>query len=74
MGACSNYNKKAGNIRVIAVGDDDQNIYGFRGSSNKNMIFLRKYKATEFSLIKNYRSSSLIVQFNNNYSIKYQTD
>ena len=58
--------KKAGNIRVIAVGDDDQNIYGFRGSSNKNMIFFKeKYKATEFSLIKNYRSSSLIVQFNN---------
>ena len=58
--------KKAGNIRVIAVGDDDQNIYGFRGSSNKNMIFFKeKYKVTEFSLIKNYRSSSLIVQFNN---------
>ncbi len=58
--------KKAGNIRVIAVGDDDQNIYGFRGSSNKNMLsFKEKYKATEYSLIKNYRSSSNIVQFNN---------
>ncbi len=57
---------KAGNIRVIAVGDDDQNIYGFRGSSNKNMLeFKEKYNATEYSLIKNYRSSSHIVQFNN---------
>ena len=58
--------EKAGNIRVIAVGDDDQNIYGFRGSSNKNMLsFKDKYGATEYSLIKNYRSSSYIVQFNN---------
>ena len=58
--------KKAGSIRVIAVGDDDQNIYGFRGSSNKNMLeFKEKFNATEYSLIKNYRSSSHIVQFNN---------
>ncbi len=57
---------KAGNIRVIAVGDDDQNIYGFRGSSNKNMIeFKETYNATQYSLIKNYRSSPQIVQFNN---------
>lgn len=57
---------KADNIRVVAVGDDDQNIYGFRGSSNKNMQdFKDKYKATEYSLIKNYRSTSNIVQFNN---------
>lgn len=58
--------QKSGNIRVIAVGDDDQNIYGFRGSSNKNMsVFKEKYKATEYSLIKNYRSSANIVMFNN---------
>lgn len=58
--------KKAGNIRVISVGDDDQNIYGFRGSSSTNMLeFKEKYNATEYSLIKNYRSSSHIVHFNN---------
>lgn len=57
---------KAGNIRVIAVGDDDQNIYGFRGSSNKNMLeFKDRFKATQYSLIKNYRSSSNIVHFTN---------
>ena len=57
---------KAKNIRVIAVGDDDQNIYGFRGSSNKNMLeFKTKYNATQYALIKNYRSSSHIVSFNN---------
>tara|TARA_R110002033_G_scaffold167528_1_gene206728 strand:+ start:3029 stop:7843 length:4815 start_codon:yes stop_codon:yes gene_type:complete len=57
---------KAKNIRVIAVGDDDQNIYGFRGASNKNMLeFKAKYKATQYALIKNYRSSAHIVSFNN---------
>ncbi|MEO9887061.1 MAG: RecQ family ATP-dependent DNA helicase [Balneola sp.] len=56
----------AGNIRVIAVGDDDQNIYGFRGSSNAYMQnFKQKYQATQYSLVKNYRSRSGIIQFNN---------
>ncbi|WP_246124789.1 RecQ family ATP-dependent DNA helicase [Algibacter pacificus] len=58
--------KKSKGIRVIAVGDDDQNIYGFRGASNENMLaFKNKYNATSYSLIKNYRSSSNIVEFNN---------
>lgn len=57
---------KAKNIRVIAVGDDDQNIYGFRGSSNEYMQAFRKLTNTEeFNLTKNYRSQSAIVQFNN---------
>lgn len=56
----------AGNIRVIAVGDDDQNIYGFRGSSNAYMQhFNTEYNATQYSLVKNYRSRSGIIQFNN---------
>ena len=58
--------KKSSGIRVIAVGDDDQNIYGFRGSSNQNMLdFRTKYNATSYSLIKNYRSNTNIIEFNN---------
>ncbi|AXG71755.1 ATP-dependent DNA helicase RecQ [Kordia sp. SMS9] len=58
--------KKAENIRVIAVGDDDQNIYEFRGSSNKHMRdFHKNYNAKPYTLIKNYRSGSEIVTFNN---------
>jgi len=58
--------EKAGSIRVIAVGDDDQNIYGFRGASNKYMsVFKDKYNATQYSLVKNYRSRSGIIKFNN---------
>lgn len=54
------------NLRVIAVGDDDQNIYGFRGSSNKYMSrFQQEYNATQYSLLKNYRSRSGIIRFNN---------
>ncbi len=56
----------AGNIRVIAVGDDDQNIYGFRGSSNTYMTkFKEDFNATQYSLVKNYRSRSGIIRFNN---------
>jgi ATP-dependent DNA helicase RecQ len=58
--------KVAENPRVIAVGDDDQNIYSFRGSSNNYMAAFRKnYNATAYTLPKNYRSRSGIVSFNN---------
>ncbi len=56
----------AGNIRVIAVGDDDQNVYEFRGSSNKFMNeFQQTYESVQYNLIKNYRSRGGIIQFNN---------
>lgn len=58
--------KKAENPRVVAVGDDDQNIYGFRGSSNMYMNnFRKKYEASLYTLPKNYRSYPEIVNFNN---------
>lgn len=66
--------EKADNPRVIAVGDDDQNIYEFRGSSNAFMSkFRSKYGATLYTLPKNYRSYSEIVEFNN-YVLKYLTN
>jgi len=58
--------EKAENPRVIAVGDDDQNIYSFRGSSNRYMNkFRQKYEATLYTLPRNYRSFPEIVDFNN---------
>ncbi|SEQ97250.1 ATP-dependent DNA helicase RecQ [Hyunsoonleella jejuensis] len=58
--------EKADKPRVIAVGDDDQNIYSFRGSSNAFMSkFRSKYSATLYTLPKNYRSYYEIVEFNN---------
>ena len=55
-------------MRVIAVGDDDQNIYQFRGSDSKYMrSFITDFQATQYEMTDNYRSYRNIVQFSNNY-------
>jgi ATP-dependent DNA helicase RecQ len=53
-------------LRIIAVGDDDQNIYEFRGSdSSYFQSLITKYKATKYEMLENYRSSENIVKFAN---------
>ncbi len=53
-------------IRVIAVGDDDQNIYQFRGSDSKYMRSLvEEYGAAKYEMTDNYRSKSAVVAFAN---------
>lgn len=53
-------------LRVIAVGDDDQHIFGFRGSSPQFMRELNEsYGATQYELVENYRSKSNLVAFAN---------
>jgi ATP-dependent DNA helicase RecQ len=55
-------------MRVIAVGDDDQNIYEFRGASSKYLEqFISLKKATKHELIQNYRSKSNLVLFANHF-------
>lgn len=55
-------------MRVIAVGDDDQNIYEFRGASSKHLEeFITINKATRHELIENYRSKNNLVQFSNQF-------
>ena len=55
-------------MRVIAVGDDDQNIYQFRGSDSKYMrSFISDFQATQYEMTDNYRSCRNIVQFSDNY-------
>jgi ATP-dependent DNA helicase RecQ len=55
-----------GKINLFAVGDDDQNIYGFKGASTG---FIRRfetdYQAKPFYLIDNYRSSAHIIAATN---------
>jgi ATP-dependent DNA helicase RecQ len=56
-------------MRLIAVGDDDQNIFEFRGSSSKYLLeLLQNPGAIKYELIKNYRSKSNLVQFANEYA------
>jgi ATP-dependent DNA helicase RecQ len=52
-------------LRVIAVGDDDQNIYEFRGSSSEYMQQLVANGARLFELLINYRSKKNIVNYSN---------
>jgi ATP-dependent DNA helicase RecQ len=58
--------EKAENPRIIAVGDDDQNVYEFRGASPEFMSALRsQFNAKDHRLLKNFRSAKSIVEFSN---------
>ena len=53
-------------MRVIAVGDDDQNIFEFRGSNSKYLYQLSKRPDSRFfEMTENYRSSKHVVAFAN---------
>jgi ATP-dependent DNA helicase RecQ len=55
-------------MRVVAVGDDDQNIYEWRGADSKYLLsFITEKKATKYELITNYRSKSNLVSFTNQF-------
>lgn len=55
-------------MRVIAVGDDDQNIYEFRGASSKHLEkFIRENNAVKHELVENYRSKNNLVDFSNQF-------
>ena len=56
-------------MRVIAVGDDDQNIFEFRGSDSKYLYQLTQLEGSRFvEMTDNYRSSFNVVEFANNFS------
>lgn len=61
-------------MTIMAVGDDDQNIYGFRGAS---VGFIRKfhddYEADIHYLVENYRATANIIAASNNL-IRQNTD
>lgn len=56
-------------MRVIAVGDDDQTIYDFQGANPKYMRqLLNDFGATKYELSENYRSKTNIVSFCNRFA------
>lgn len=61
--------KQNDGIRVIAVGDDDQNIYEWRDSSSKYFqSFIDRENSVQYELIDNYRSAKRIVYYANEFS------
>lgn len=55
-------------MRVIAVGDDDQNIYEFRGSDSSYMYRLAQENGSTFvEMTENYRSARHPVNFANEF-------
>ncbi len=60
--------KRNEEMRVIAVGDDDQNIYAFRGSDSRYLkSLITDYDATFYEMTDNYRSDKAIVRYANQY-------
>lgn len=65
----------ADEVRIIVVGDDDQNIYEFRGSS---VAFMRNFQterqARSYILSKNYRACANLVGFSNQFLGLFRSD
>ena len=61
--------KRNEDMRVIAVGDDDQNIYEFNNADSGHMRSLvTDYGARQYELLDNYRSDRSIVAFANAFA------
>ena len=60
-------------MRIIAVGDDDQNIFEFRGSDSKYMYQLTEVEGSRFvEMTENYRSRKSVVAFANTFAKRIQ--
>jgi ATP-dependent DNA helicase RecQ len=58
-------------MRIIAVGDDDQNIYAFRGASSRYLEqFIADKQAVLYQLVENFRSRQNLVAFTNRFAAK----
>ena len=57
-------------MRVIAVGDDDQNIYAFRGSDSRHMLSIAQQEGAKlYEMTDNYRSASTVVDCANRFVV-----
>ena len=57
------------NMRVIAVGDDDQNIFEFRGSDSQYLYQLSRDPDSRFiEMTQNYRSTQHVIAFANSFA------
>ncbi len=59
-------NDKDAKISIMAVGDDDQSIYGFRDANVKYIKeYQKEYDAKTFYLVENYRSPHPVIEASN---------
>lgn len=57
-------------MRIVAVGDDDQNIYQFRGADSKYLRSLMEdFGAVKYEMTDNYRSAKPIVELANRLAV-----
>jgi len=56
-------------MRFIAVGDDDQNIYEFRGSDSRYFVEFMNEDCHKYELLTNYRSKSNLVDFTQQFAL-----
>lgn len=56
------HSERESGLCILAVGDDDQNIYQWRGGSNRHIERFRSEYTAEISyLVENYRSSGAVI-------------
>ncbi len=56
-------------MRVIAVGDDDQNIYEFRGSDSRYMgLLISEFNAKVYNMLENFRSCQPVIALANSFA------
>ena len=66
--------KRNDEMRVIAVGDDDQNIYEFRGSDSKYMhTLVQEFGAIQYEMTENFRSCGNVVALANAFAHSIET-
>jgi len=64
--------EKNNSLRIIAVGDDDQNIYEFRHSNSKYMLEFNDENNMKYELTTNYRSKKNLVEFTQQFVNKLE--
>ena len=68
--AMSEHNEK---MHFIAVGDDDQNIFEFRGSNSKYFASFMDEQCHKYELLTNYRSKANLVDFTQQFAQNIKT-
>src|SRR5690606_24254374 len=60
--------EKNEDMRVLAVGDDDQNIFEWRGADSRFLMgMIQEHGATKYEMTTNFRSKANLVAFGDQF-------